>query len=158
MLESVCLKRPQGFSLIELMIALVILTFGLLAVGQLLYVAASSGSLARSKSAAAIAAQSTLESLTSLYHRNPLAADLMIGNHGPIQTQAINPIDGTILNRFNVDWIVSDVSDPRPGKKVDARLVRVMITPIRLDGVINSRPSLNKILNVTTIFSPRMLW
>jgi prepilin-type N-terminal cleavage/methylation domain-containing protein len=36
----------RGFSLIEMMIALVVLTFGLLSTGQMLFIAASSGSLA----------------------------------------------------------------------------------------------------------------
>ncbi len=72
----VCSAGRQGFTLIEMMLALIILTFGLLTAGQLLYVAASSSSLARSKGTAAIAAQSLLESLASLYSQNPLAADL----------------------------------------------------------------------------------
>ena len=72
----------RGFSLIEMMLALIILTFGLLTVGQLLYVVASSSSLARSQGTAAIAAQGVLESLASLYSQNPSAADLAIGAHG----------------------------------------------------------------------------
>jgi Tfp pilus assembly protein PilV len=138
------------------MIALVVLTFGLLAVGPLLYVAAGSGSLSRSKSTAAIAAQSKLESLADFHDRNPSAADLAFGSHGPDQIQVVNPIDGTVLNRYDIGWTVSAVSDPRPGKAVGARLVRVTITPIQIGGARNSQPTLNKTLNVTTIFSPRM--
>ena len=79
----VCSAERQGFSLIEMMLALIILTFGLLTAGQLLYVAAGSSSLARSKGTAALAAQSLLESLASLYSQNPLAADLALGSAWP---------------------------------------------------------------------------
>jgi prepilin-type N-terminal cleavage/methylation domain-containing protein len=152
----VCSNKKEGFSLIEMMVALVILTFGLLAVGPLLYTASSADSLARSKGTASIAAQNKLESLADLYRQNPSADELTLGSHGPEQTQIVNPIDGTVLNRYSVDWNVSHVPDPRPGKVVNARLVSVRITPIHLQGGKNSRPALNKILNVSTIFIPKM--
>ncbi len=155
--ESVCSKKIAGFSLVEMMIALAILTFGCLATAPLLYVAASSGSLARSKEAAAVAAQSMLESLADLYRRNPSADDFAPGMHGPLQTQTANPVDGRILNRFDVAWTVSHVPDPRPGKAVNARLVRVTVTPIQSGGKENSRPAFNKILNITSILSPGTL-
>jgi prepilin-type N-terminal cleavage/methylation domain-containing protein len=156
MTESVCSKNISGFGLIELLIALAVLTFGLLASGQLFYVAASSGSLAGSKGSAAIAAQNMLESLSDLYSRNPLAGDLTIGSHGPRLTQVTNPVNGAVLNRYGISWEVSPVLDPRPAKAIDARLVRVIVMPIQSGGAINNRPPLNKALNITTIFSPTM--
>ena len=156
MREAVCSYKAHGFSLIEMMVALAILAFGFLAMGPLLYLAAGSGSLARSKEAAAIAAQNKLESLADLYRRNPLAGDLTPGSHGPQQIQMVNPMDGTTLNRFSLSWTVSAVADPRPGKTIHARQVRVKVTPIQPGGASNSRPALNKILNVTTIFSQRI--
>ncbi len=156
MREMVRSNKIQGFGLIELMIAQVILAFGLLAAAPLLYVAAGSGSLARAKSAAAITAQDKLEFLADLYHRNPLAEDVSLGNHGPQQIQIVNPVDGTVLNRFDVGWIVSTIPDPRASKVVPGRIVRVTITPVKLTGEKNSHPAFNKILNVTTILSQRM--
>ena len=103
----------RGFTLIEMMIALVVLTFGLLTAGQMLFIAASSGSLARSKGTAAIIAQHKLESLAGLYQQDPLTADLTLGDHGPEQTQIINPSNGTILNRNNIQWNVSSVFGSR---------------------------------------------
>jgi len=135
------------------MLALIILTFGLLAAGQLLYVAASSSSLARSKGTSTVAAQSVLESLASLYNQNPLAADLALGAHGPRQTVVVNPMDGTVLNRYDVNWIVENVSDPRPGKVLNARRVQATVTPVQIGGAGNIRPGLNKVLNIATIFS-----
>jgi prepilin-type N-terminal cleavage/methylation domain-containing protein len=152
---SVCAAGRQGFSLIEMMLALIILTFGLLAAGQLLYVAAGSSSLARSKGTAALAAQSVLESLGALYGQNPLAADFVPGGHGPWQTKVTNPVDGTVLNRYEVRWTVENVSDPRPGTMLNARRVRVTVTPVQLDGTANVRTGMNKILNITTIYSPK---
>jgi Tfp pilus assembly protein PilV len=147
-------KDNLGFSFIELMMALIVLTFGLLAAGQLFYVAASSGSLANAKGSATIAAQNQIEHLSDLYRRDPTANDLALGDHGPLQTQMKNPVNGAILNRYAISWHVSRVSDPRPGKDIDARLVRVIITPIQAEGAINSRPPFNKILSINTIFSP----
>jgi len=144
----------RGFSLIETMMALVVLAFGLLAAGQLLFVTASSASLARSKGTAAIAAQSRLESLAALYRQNPLAPDLAIGNHGPEETGFINPADETVLNNYRVEWNVSSVPDPRPNKILNAKLVRVKVTPSLLGMIENSKPRMNKVLNVTTILGP----
>jgi prepilin-type N-terminal cleavage/methylation domain-containing protein len=151
----VCSAERQGFSLIEMMLALIILTFGLLTAGQLLYVAASSCSLARSKGTAAVAAQTVLESLSSLYSQNPLAADLALGAHGPRQTVVVNPVDGTVLNRYDVNWKVENVSDPRPGKALNARRVQATVTPVQNGGAENIRPGFNKALHIVTIFSSK---
>jgi len=145
----------QGFSLLEIMIALLVLTAGLLSAGQVLFVAASPGSLSRSKGAAAIAAQDALESLTASFQQNPLAADLAIGRHGPRQTQVANGIDGSILNRFSITWDVRPVPDPRAGKTLDAKLVTMTVAPALAGGEMNSKPWMNKILNVSTILSER---
>jgi prepilin-type N-terminal cleavage/methylation domain-containing protein len=147
--------QAHGFSLIETMMALCIIGFGLLAAGQLLYIGASANSLARSKSTAALAAQNVMESLGALYRQNPSEADLAIGDHGPRVIEVINPKDGTILNRYNALWIVDSVPDPRPGKVLNARRVRACIFPVRQSGEENNRPGFNKTLNVTTIFSQR---
>jgi Tfp pilus assembly protein PilV len=152
--SSINPKDNLGFSFIELMMALIVLTFGLLAAGQLIYVAASSGSLANAKGSATIAAQNQLEYLSDLYRRDSSADDLALGNHGPLQTQIKNPVNGAILNRYAISWNVSLVSDPRPGKNIDARLVRVTIMPIQAEGGMNSRPPFNKILSINTILSP----
>ena len=145
----------RGFSLIEMMIALVLLTFGLLSAGQMLFIAASSGSLARSKGTAAIAAQDRLESLAAQYLRDPLAPELALGQHGPIQNEIVNPADAGILNRYRIEWRVAPVPDPRPGKLLDAKLIAVTVTPSLSGGALNNKPGLNKTLSISTIFSPR---
>jgi type II secretory pathway pseudopilin PulG len=149
-----CLNQMIGFTLIETMLSLVILTFGLLATGQMLYVTGASKSLERSKGTAAIAAQSVLESLGALYQQNPLAAELSLGNHGPKRIEVTNPINGKVLNTYSATWSVEQLPDPRPGKSPNARLVRTTIAPVRTGGEENSRQGFNKVLCISTIFSP----
>ncbi len=156
MLKKVSLKKNNGFSLIETMFALAILTFGLLAISPLIYMTVRSGSLARSQSTAGIAAQNKLAVLAEVYRRNPSAEDLTLGGHGPEKFQVVNPNNGSILNQYEIHWNISQVSDPRPGRIPDARLVRITVTPIRPDGTGNSRPGFNKILHSSTIFGPEM--
>ncbi len=145
----------EGFTLVEMLIAIVILTFGLLAAGQLLAVAMGSASLARSKGSAATAAQNQLEFLADLYRQNPAAGDLSVGSHGPVQIQVLNPANSRVLNRFNVSWVVATVPDPRAGRTLNAREVTVTVTPINGAGAVNNKAGLNKVVNVSTIFSLR---
>ena len=146
-----------GFTLIETMIALLILTFGILAAGQLMYVAMGSNSLSRSKGSAMTVAHDRLEALADLYRRDPGNASLTTGDHGPEQVSLTNPNDSSIVNRFNVDWNVSAVPDPRAGKVLQARQVRVTVTPIQNTGTTtNLKSGLNKVINVTAIFSPAL--
>ena len=146
----------EGFTLVETLIALTVLTFGLLAVGQLLFATLSSASLARSKSSAAIAAQNQLENLADLYRQRPMAAELSVGNHGPLQAQVVNPLTRIVLNRYNVSWVVSPLPDPRPGKMLSSRLVRVTAIPATAEDNTNSQVSLNKIVSISGVLSPRM--
>ena len=151
-----CHKKSEGgFTLIEMLISLIILTFGLLAAGQLMAIAMGSASLARSKGNAAVVARDRLEALADLYRQNASAAELSLGNHGPVQVQVMNTVDNNVMNRYNVAWNVAVVPDAR-GKVLDARLVRVTVTPINAAGGANSRTSMNKIVNMSAIFSPRV--
>ncbi len=149
-------RSVDGFTLVEVLMALSILTFGLLAVGQLLFASLSASSLARSKSTAAIAAQNQLEYLSDLYRQRATADELLLGSHGPLQTQVVNPSTGGVLNRYSVSWVVSLLPDPRPGKTLSSRLVTVTATPATAEGNVNSRVPLNKIVSISGILSPRI--
>ena len=150
----VCVRENQGFTLVEMVVAIGILAFGLLAAGQMLLVAASSASLSRSKGAAAVTAQHRLETLSVLYQQDPLAGELAEGSHGPMQMEIKNPANETTLNCYRVAWEVAPVPDPRPGKRLNIKAVTVSIFPTLTDGTLNSKPGFNKALNVTTILSP----
>ena len=149
------MHKVQGFSLIETTIALFILSFGLLAAGQSIYISAASSSLARSKGTAAVAAQNKMEYLADRYRQDLSAADLTEGVHGPEEMECINPMTATALNRFNVTWTVGDVPDPRPGKKLKAKLISVTVTPSRSGGTVNTKFPLNKVLEITAVLNPR---
>jgi prepilin-type N-terminal cleavage/methylation domain-containing protein len=145
---------PQGFSLIETLIALMAAAIGLLAAGQLIYSAACAGFLARSKGVAVLAARNTIADLSELYSRNPSHEDLAAGDHGPREISITNPLDETILNHFRITWSTAAVADPRPGKSIRALSVRVTVTPVRPDGTSGYSPQFNRILTFETIFSP----
>src|SRR5262245_50077908 len=59
-------QGEAGFTLIETLVAIVILVFGLMAVSNLLLVAASSNTVANQGTAAATAASETLEALKQI--------------------------------------------------------------------------------------------
>jgi Tfp pilus assembly protein PilV len=137
--------------LIETMIAVCVLCFGLLAAGQMLFVAAGSASLARSQEIAALVAQSKLGALGELFDRDPGAADLREGNHGPDHFEAVDPAANRIMNRFGVTWVVAPLEDPRPGKRLKARRVVVTVTPVDGGGRENFRPLFNKSVTMETV-------
>jgi prepilin-type N-terminal cleavage/methylation domain-containing protein len=145
------LKKAHGFSLIEMMMALMLLTVSLLTAGQLIYATASSCSLARAKMTAAIAARDKIERLSSLFAHNPFATEFSIGDHGPQQIEIVNPLTGTALDTYNIFWTISEIPDPRPGKKINALVARITIVPH------TRQIRFNKILNVTAVFSPKAL-
>jgi len=162
--ETLCANRKRGartdpegngFSLVELLIATLILSFGVLGAAQIIYSAVCSASLARSKGSIAMVAQGKLEFLSDLYARDPAAAELTTGYHGPDLVPVVNPFTGAILNRFSVTWQVGAVADPRPGKNLIARQVVVTIMPIDAAGGANYRAYLNKAVVVSRILSPR---
>ena len=148
-------RGQEGFTLVESLIALFILCFGLLAVGQLLFAAMAGPALARSKDSATRVAENKMEFLAGAYRQNPDGADLTLGDHGPETVTLLNPVDGRTLNRYEVRWTVSAVTDPRPGKVLKAKQVRVHVRPINNAGAANDVRSLNKVIYMTSIFSIR---
>lgn len=146
-------KPDEGLSVIETLIAILILSFGLLAAAQMIYAAMGSASLARTKASAAIVAQDKLDFLSDLYRQNPAVSALTAGVHGPQRVQIVNPVDGAILNRYNIQWSVTPVLDPRPGKILPAKLVAVTVSPVDAAGNANNKVFLNKVVNVTALFS-----
>jgi len=89
------LKGMGGFTLVEMMIALVVLGIGLTALAQSLPRSLSMRDRARRMSVATNLAQQELERLRDLDYN---AADLAPGNH----TSPDNPIDGVYRRRWEV--------------------------------------------------------
>jgi prepilin-type N-terminal cleavage/methylation domain-containing protein len=146
----------QGFSLIEMLLALLILTYGLLGVGQLIFASLGSSALARSKETASFAAKNKLESLAYLHRLDPGAPDLANGSHGPEQAQIVNPLNGKTLNRYDISWVVSPVPDPRVGMALPAKTITVTATPINAAGAINKQILLNKVVIISSVISGRL--
>jgi len=144
-----------GFTLIEVLLAIIILTFGLLSTGRLIYSVLSSASLARSKQSAALIAQSKMDSLISMYERNAESPELQIGSHGPEEKTIVNPSDNVPLNRFEIRWIVGPVPDPRAGKSLKARIFLVTVTPIGWGSDRNIQASQNKAVSIASILAPK---
>ncbi len=89
-------RKEKGFTLLELIIAISILTVGLLAVGSMQTAAIVGNSRAYQITESTNAAQAQLEELV----RKPWgSAELSVGAHGP-QT----------IGRYNVSWNVSSVA------------------------------------------------
>ena len=143
----------EGFSLVEALIAVFVLTYGLLAAGQMIFWAASSSALARCKGNASLLAQGKLEILADLYSRDPNLMDLENGEHGPEQVEVTNPSGPSVLNRYNVSWTVSEVPDPRESVVLKAKLVTVSVTPIDAANQKNLRAPFNKAVTVSMILS-----
>jgi len=83
--------REAGFTLVEALVAIVILVFGLIAVTNLLVVAASSNSVANQSTAATAAAAQTMEQLRAVAFNT-----LVVG--GDVNTDAVGFVrDDAIL-------------------------------------------------------------
>jgi len=145
----------EGFTLVEALIAVFVLAFGLIAAGQMIFVAASSSALARCKGNATLLAQGKLEYLADLYSRDPGLMEFDDGEHGPEQVDVPNPSGHSVLNRYNISWTVSEVPDPRAGVELKAKRVTVSVTPIDAANQKNLRASFNKVVTVSTILSAK---
>lgn len=150
-LELVSPVGISGFTLIEVLVAMLILSLGLLATGQVIFIALSSASTARSQGSAALVAQDKLEFLGDLCRRNPDAAELSVGQHDGGEVQ-FDGGGGLILNRFAVSWTVSDLGDPRDGVRLHGKMISVRASPVDLTGQRNERVLLNKTVEITSVF------
>ena len=144
--------KNGGFSLVELMVAVFILTAGLLAAAQLLTVTMRLDALARSKSTAALAAQNKLERLADLYRQNPSAAELAVGTHQANElTKIRNPLTKNVLDVYEITWSVSDIPDPRPGIDPPGRIISVRATPVSAENVGNVNNFRNKTVTINAV-------
>ena len=144
--------HTRGFSLVELMIAVFILTFGLLSAAQLLIMTMGLDALARSKSTATLAAQNELERLTDLYLRNPASGELTIGAHQAAElTEIRNPLTRNVLSRYKITWLVGNIPDPRPGIDLPGRTISVRAVPMLTESVENTLRS--KVITLNAVIT-----
>jgi len=142
----------DGFSLVEVMVAVFILSFGLLAAAQVLTMALVLEAQARSKSAATLSAQNKLERLSDLYRRNPEEEELTIGTHQAEElTEIRNPLTQSVLNRYKITWLVSGLADPRPGMDIKGRVISVRATPMLTESAESPHSFINKAITLNAV-------
>ena len=96
------LKKEQGFTLLEIIIAVSILTVGILAAASLQLSSIRGNHFAGETSEASAWAVTCIESLMGKSYND---ADLTAGSHGPV-----------IKGKYNISWTVL-VNDLTPGTK-----------------------------------------
>ena len=147
-------ENAAGFSLVELMIAVFILAFGLLATAQLLTVTMKLDAMSRLKSASAMAAQSKLDNLIDLYRRNPAAEELTVGAHqADGLMEILNPVTQKALNRYKITWVVDNIPDPRSGVDLPGRVISVRATPMLSESEENTHHFHNKAVSFNAVVS-----
>jgi competence protein ComGC len=143
----------RGFTLLENLLALAVLTFGLLASAPMIAAALKSATLAQSKACAILAAQSKVDYLTERYQHDPSDPELQWGRHGPETLDVLDPVGGTVWNRLEIIWTVDDVPDPRPGFHLAARLLTIEVRPVGRTGSPNLKTWLNRELSLSAVLS-----
>lgn len=146
----------EGFTLVESLMAILILTLGLMAAGQMMVVSLSGPALARSKGSAVSVAQNQLDFLTNEYRQNANGPDLTVGSSYSTQVTVSDASTSNTLNRFNVAWTVSAVPDPRAGYVTQSKEITLTVTPLQSTGSsTNIKSGMNKVITVSTILSQR---
>jgi prepilin-type N-terminal cleavage/methylation domain-containing protein len=119
-------RNDEGFSLIEVMVAIVILTVGLLSLAQMMVVATNSNNLSGRMTSCSALAKEQLERLKAAPFytnpqalvRNPLLAaggdiDNTVGGYSQLfDTEGIPAAAGAPM--FEVRWQIADVATPLP--------------------------------------------
>lgn len=147
-------SESEGFSLVEVLIAISILTFGLLAAAQLLTMTIILDAKSRSKSTASLAAQNEIERLADLYRRNPDAEELIIGTHQAEElTEIRNPLNQNVLNRYKITWLVDGIPALHPGINAQGRIISVRATPMLTENLENTDSSKNKAVTLNTVIA-----
>lgn len=170
------MRDEKGFTLVELLVAMLILILSLIALANLIAVALLNNSLARSKSFGVEAAQMAEEKLRDLYNRSlingtPLPPSFFNGNldvqitdaavaAGILGADPATQLSGNTViigtdklvfqkfNRYKVSWTAT--LDPNTNKSYRADITA---TPVNSAGVA-VKSKFNPPIKVTSYFSP----
>ncbi len=113
-------SRSQGFTMIEVMIALAILGFGLLAMAVMQIQALSGGRAGRHTTQAAVIARDQMETFQRLAWADAQLAQTA-GWTAPVAVDNVPDGGGGIEQSYAVTWRITDV-DPNWMKNVDIRV------------------------------------
>jgi type II secretory pathway pseudopilin PulG len=130
-------KAEAGFTLVEAMCAIVILAFGLIAIANLMVVAASSNTVANQSTAATTMASQRLEILKSIPFTDPPGSQIfnpalapggdLDGDDATLPAfTALTDVPG--VGQIRVQWRITGVPDP-----LDA-VVRTLFIEVRAEG------------------------
>jgi type II secretory pathway pseudopilin PulG len=111
-------RTEAGFTLVEALVAIVVLVFGLIAITNLMIVAASSNAVANQSTAAATVAAQRLELLKATPYNTLATGGSPIDNPTPI-AGFFRDDDLPGVGRIHTRWEVVDTGDPL------ARFIRV---------------------------------
>ena len=120
--------HEAGFSLIECMVALLVLTAGLLGLAQLFGLALHQAAYARNNSMLSAEAMERLEDLRSQYNyglkAGAMPSNLSAGNHGPV-TITLDGATGSNQGAvsFKISWTVTDGANKEKDLVVTAEAV-----------------------------------
>jgi prepilin-type N-terminal cleavage/methylation domain-containing protein len=103
-------RGEAGFTLVEVLTAIVILVFGLMAVTNLLLIAASSNTVANQSTAAATSASRIMDRLRDTSFQN-----LLPGGSVAIDTGAVGPCGGAAPVAVNDPGTLNNCNDDVPG-------------------------------------------
>lgn len=138
--------QAAGFTLIEALAALLILTISLLALAQLMLVALHQHEFAKSDAKALNLAQAELEELRNLYaweiDSGQAAEPLTPGLHGP-ESVVLSAPEGTLqgILGFQVSWQVIELGSGR-------KELQVSVSPL------NTHPWQSDTVTLSTRFAP----
>jgi len=129
-------RRQDGFTLIEAMVAIVIITTGLLMLTHLMVISIVLHERTESDVKSTQLAQAKMESLKAQFSNSllggTLPADLVSGSHGPeammIQTDEDNNTQNYLY--FNVSWNITDLAG---GQKQ----VNLSVSPMSYDDSVD---------------------
>jgi type IV pilus assembly protein PilV len=136
--DGIC---KQGFTLIEVLIAMAIFAIGILAVGSMQISAINTNALARNSTTVVTMAKDRAEQLMALPYNDDIFTDLTVGEHSVAAgsfTQATDGIDnnedGQIdeageTGHISIEWNVTE-SDLSGDGDNDSKLITVTVTRV----------------------------
>jgi type II secretory pathway pseudopilin PulG len=128
-------RGEAGFTLVEALCAIVILAFGLIAIANLMLVAATSNTVANQSTAATTLATQQMETLKNIPFTNPPTTNAFnpaLNPGGNLDADLAGyfnpPVDIPGVGEIRVRWLITGVPDP-----VDA-VVRTLFITVRAEG------------------------